>query len=185
MHWASYVSQTTCNEQSNQQPFAVQMCQPLQSFTRVCCCYRSLFSLCHVDPDVPPEQRNVYSHFDITEEELRLRTIKQGNDNSAAAAAASSSSSSSASQLNSEEELTPQQLHHAIREAPSAASAAAAASSSATPFVFVKTEKMNDELSEPDAIRRAALGLQRLAQEEAEMIRRQLESLDQSWKKHI
>jgi hypothetical protein len=160
---------------------------------------------------VPPEQRNVYQHFDQTEEELRversLRAHLHGGDSAAAAgsadafslgahAAGGSSSATAAAaaggstQADDEDDasLAPNEgVHPALRPAPQAATAAAAAaaagvaaasSSDSSQLLLpsgrpLKTE-VGAELSEVEQVLRAQKQLQRIAEEEEQIVHNRL-----------
>jgi hypothetical protein len=160
---------------------------------------------------VPPEQRNVYQHFDQTEEELRversLRAHLHGGGSAAgsadafslgahAAAAGSSATAAAAggsTQADDEDDasLAPNEgVHPALRPAPQSATAAAAAAaagvaaaassanSSQAPLLLpsgrpLKTE-VGAELSEVEQVLRAQKQLQRIAEEEEEIVHNRL-----------
>jgi CHASE3 domain sensor protein len=123
--------------------------------------------------DVPPEQRNVYAHFELTEEEMRI--LKQNN----------TLHTNNQQQEDQEDEL--EAAHSGLREiepaaAAASSSSAAAASSSVVlnPLGFPLKQEVKQELAEMDEVSRAAIGLRRLAEEEAAIFRNQLANLDGS-----
>jgi hypothetical protein len=143
---------------------------------------------------VPPEQRNVYQHFDLTEEEIRI--IKhQSNIRSSASASASAAAT--------EGEGTEGELeggaHPALREAPassssSSAAAAAAAGASGRPApssllhhplastLPLKLE-VKAELTELEQVLRAQEQMKQIQAEEEGILQRQLAALEQPQKK--
>lgn len=122
--------------------------------------------------DVPPEQRNVYSHFEPSEEERRM--LKHNN-----------TLQTSARTGDEDGDATQHDTHPALRaiaHVPTSTAAAAAPSSSTgadlNPLGFPLKQEVKFELAEMDACARAAIGLRRLAEEEAEILRNQLANLD-------
>jgi hypothetical protein len=110
---------------------------------------------------VPPEQRNVYQHFTHTEEEMRI--LKRD------------------AQIKGEVEFVPMTL----ATTPHAGAAASSSLQTATDIALagppLKAE-VKAELTELEEVERATIGLQRLNEEEAEVLRRQVKNLNLTWK---
>lgn len=139
---------------------------------------------------VPPEQRNVYQHFDLTEEEIRI--IKhQSNIRSSASASASAAATEGEG---AESELEGG-AHPALREVPassSSASAAAAASSRPGPSSLLQHPlastlplklEVKAELTELQQVLRAQEQMKQIQAEEEGILQRQLAALEQPQKK--
>ena len=128
---------------------------------------------------VPPEQRNVYNHFEPTEEEIRIlrnnHFINNENQTDAANADATYQSSHATSPPIARALVSPT---HSLSSSPSAASASASSSPfMLSPIGFPLKVEVKAELDEMNEVARAAAGLKRLAQEEAEIIKNQIAAL--------
>lgn len=137
---------------------------------------------------VPPEQRNVYQHFDLTEEEIRIiqhqtqRESKQHGEGAAAAAAAggAAADSNGSMQTDEVEESHPALRPIAASSSPAASSSAAAAAASLPPHPLKAEVKL--ELSEYEQVLRARQQMARIHAEEAAILDQQLLALDPAWR---
>jgi hypothetical protein len=119
------------------------------------------------DADVPPEQRNTYKHFDVSEEEMRI--LKQNN-----LLMATGSSSRATLEVEEEREERAGEAHPALR---AVAMPESHAGQELGPLGLPLKKEVTEELAEMDEVHRAARGLRRLLQDEAALLHNQMAQL--------
>lgn len=141
---------------------------------------------------VPPEQRNVYAHFDLTEEEKRIllqnrglepeRRVYDAEDPEEQGKIEVDEMGAQHMKIESVRDLVKLEELPPAAAASSSSSSSVAAGGDAVMALLGRPlkEEVKKELEEMDEIQRAVLGLRRLEREEEENFQNQLRSLDRN-----